>query len=86
MKKSLEERVAAIEARNSKVELDKAWEVSWARKLSLTVLTYFVVASYLMIINKEKPFINAVVPALGFFLSTLVLKGIKNIWQKNKVR
>jgi hypothetical protein len=35
MKKSIEERLEKIEKRNSRVELDKAWETSWTRKLSI---------------------------------------------------
>ncbi len=78
----LEKRIAAIEKRNKKVELDKAWETSWTRRLSITVLTYGVVVGYLFLINNDKPFINALVPAVGFLLSTLVLGSVKNIWQK----
>ncbi len=78
----LESRVAAIEKRNKNVEQDKAWETSWTRRIAITVLTYGVVASYLMVINNDQPFINALVPAVGFLLSTLVLKSIRDIWQK----
>jgi hypothetical protein len=80
--KDLEQRVATIETRNKKVELDKAWERSWTRRLSIVVLTYLVIAAYLIYIKKDQPFINAIVPAMGFFLSTLVLPQIKAIWQK----
>lgn len=80
--KSLEERVAKIEERNKRVEADKAWETSWTRRTSITCLTYLVVVLYLTAIDNDKPFINAVVPAAGFFLSTLVLKQIRNIWDK----
>jgi hypothetical protein len=81
---SLEKRVAAIEKRNAKVELDKRWETSWARRLSISILTYVVVVTYLFAINNKQPFINAVVPATGFLLSTLVLRKIKLLWQKDK--
>ena len=89
MKSDIEKRISAIEARNSKVELDKAWETSWSRKISITILTYLVVASYLIVIHKDKPFVNAAVPAIGFFLSTLVLRRVKDLWQtlnKEKVK
>ena len=80
--KNIEQRVAAIEGRNKKVEQDKAWETSWTRRLSISLLTYVVVSCYLIVINNEKPFINAIVPALGYLLSTLVLKSIRKAWQK----
>jgi hypothetical protein len=80
----LEKRVEAIEARNKKVEMDKAWEVSWARRLSIGGLTYAVIVIYLFVINNNAPFINAAVPAAGFLLSTLVLRRVKEIWQNNR--
>jgi len=80
--KDLEARVAAIEERNKRVELDKKWETSWTRRISIASLTYIVVTSYLFVIHNDKPFINAIVPAAGFLLSTLALKAIRDIWQK----
>lgn len=80
--KDVESRVAAIEARNKKVELDKAWETSWTRRVSIATLTYLVVAGYLIYIHKDQPFVNAIVPTVGFMLSTLLLPQIKAIWQK----
>lgn len=78
----LEKRIAAIEKRNQKVDLDKAWETSWTRRLSIGVMTYGVVVTYLLVIHNDQPFINGLVPAIGFVLSTLVLKRIRDIWQR----
>lgn len=83
MKNSVEERLAAIEARNQRVELDKAWEVSWARRLSVGLLTYAVVVAYLLAIQNDKPFVNGAVPVVGYLLSTLVLRQIRSMWQKD---
>lgn len=80
----LEQRVLAIEKRNKKVELDKAWETSLIRKLSIAFLTYGVVLIYLELIGNENPLINAAVPAVGFLLSTLLLKSIRKMWEHNK--
>lgn len=80
--KDLEKRIAAIEKRNHGVEQDKAWETSWTRRISISLLTYAVVAVYLEAIDNDKPLVNALVPALGFLLSTLLLKSIRKIWQK----
>lgn len=77
----LEKRVAAIEARNKKVEQDKAWEVSWTRRISIAVLTYAVIVAYLFVINNSNPWINAAVPVVGFILSTLALSWVKALWQ-----
>jgi hypothetical protein len=80
--KDLETRVNAIEERNNRVEQDKAWETSWTRRLTIAAMTYVVVLGYLFAINNDEPFINALVPAVGFVLSTLVLKSIRKAWQK----
>lgn len=81
---SLEERIQKIEGRNSRVEKDKAWETSWTRRLSVILLTYITISIFLWIINVPNPFINAVVPVLGFMLSTLSLPLIRQVWEKYK--
>lgn len=81
MKSTFETRMAKIETRNQRVELDKAWETSWTRRLSIAGLTYVVIFFYLLIIGNGQPFINALVPAIGFMLSTLVMRRIRHIWQ-----
>jgi hypothetical protein len=79
-KSSIEDRLAAIEARNTRVEGDKAWETSWTRRLSIMVLTYIVVAFYLHFVVHISPWINALVPVIGFFLSTLTVSLVKKMW------
>lgn len=69
----LKNEVDKIKARNERVEKDKAWETSWTRKLLVFVLTYFVVVIFFFVTNLPKPFVNSLVPTLGFFLSTLTV-------------
>lgn len=76
----IEKRLAKIEKRNNSVEMDKAWETSWTRKFLIIIFTYFSIALYLKYIVKIDPWINAIVPSLGFLLSTLSLPFFKNIW------
>lgn len=78
----LEKRVARIEARNKKVEKDKQWETSLTRRVLLVVFTYLAIALYLNVINVKDPWLNAIVPSLGFYLSTLTLPFFRNIWEK----
>lgn len=78
--KSIEQRIQAIEMRNRKVEADKAWETSWTRLISIMVLTYIVVALYLEVVVGVDPWLNALVPVVGFFLSTLAVSTIKEHW------
>ncbi|MEK7573072.1 MAG: hypothetical protein AAB531_01470 [Patescibacteria group bacterium] len=79
---SLEERVGKIEDRNLKVEADKAWEVSFTRRVLLFLFTYFAIALYLKFIVGIEPWINALVPSIGFLLSTLTLPFFKKLWKK----
>ena len=84
MKQGLEERIQKLEQRNARVELDKAWETSWTRKIVIAMLTYFVVASYLYLVIKVDPWVNAIVPTVGFVLSTLTIKYLKGRWITHK--
>lgn len=82
MKKNLEDRIRKIELRNKKVEMDKAWEVSWTRRILIAIFTYLAIALYLNAIGIPSSWLNAIVPAFGFLLSTLTLPFFKNIWIK----
>lgn len=79
---NLEERVAKIEARNKKVESDKAWETSWTRKGLIALFTYLAIALYMKFVLGIDPWINAIVPTVGFLLSTLTLSYFKKLWIK----
>jgi len=76
----LVERIERLEARNLRVEADKAWETSWIRRGAIMVLTYFVVVFYLRFVVHISPWINALVPVIGFFLSTLTISLLKKEW------
>jgi len=77
---NLEERVKKIEDRNAKVETDKAWEASWTRKVLIAIFTYLAIALYLKFIVGIDPWINAIVPTVGFLLSTLTLPYFRKFW------
>lgn len=72
----------AIKDRNQRVEADKAWETSWTRKILVAILTYLVILIFLIMIKAEQPFITAIVPTVGFILSTASLSLGKRIWLK----
>ena len=80
--KDLEQRIEKIEDRNKKVESDKSWETSYARKILLVLFTYISIGFYLQVINIPRPWLNAIVPAIAFMLSTLTLPFFKKIWLK----
>jgi hypothetical protein len=76
----LEARVEQLEIRNKRVEADKAWETSWVRRISIAVLTYLVVCAYLAFVIHINPWLNALVPVVGFLLSTLTIRYLKLWW------
>lgn len=80
---SLETRLAAIEARNARVENDKRWETSLVRKMSVAVLTYLTMCSYMYVIGQSAPFLSATIPTLGFLLSTFALQGVRSAFEKS---
>ena len=78
----LQSEIETIKNRNKRVEADKAWETSISRKVIVAVLTYLVIVLFFYSAGLPNPFINAIVPTLGFILSTLSLPILKEIWLK----
>ncbi len=64
----LKSELNKIKERNFRVESDKAWETSWARKIIITIIS--------------NPFVNALIPAIAFLLSTLTIPIFKKLWLK----
>jgi len=75
-----ENELETIKQRNLRVENDKAWEISWARKLSIAAMTYIVLVVYLPMLGLQKSYLHATVPVIGYLLSTLTLPVLKNLW------
>lgn len=77
----LEKEIEKLKERNKRVEADKAWETSLTRRILLIIFTYFSITLYLkFIVGIINPWINAVVPSVGFLLSTLTLPYFNNLW------
>ena len=76
--------IAEIKERNVRVEKDKAWETSYARKILIAVLTYIVIVLFFLFAHLPKPFLGAIVPAIAFILSTLSISFIKQFWIKGR--
>lgn len=84
--KELEERIIKIEERNKRVESDKAWETSTLRKILIIIFTYIFAVLYLKIADTTNPWFGAVVPCVGFYLSTQSINIIKKWWINNKCK
>lgn len=81
--KELEKEIENIKERNKRVELDKAWETSWTRRICICILTYIVVIIYSYVVrNYDNIFLSSLVPVIGFTLSTLSLRYIRKVWEK----
>ena len=80
---NIEERVEKIELRNNRVELDKAWETSKTRILSITILTYILMTLVFYLLDSLNPLTHALVPTVGYVLSTLGITELRRIWQRN---
>ncbi|MBI5734035.1 MAG: hypothetical protein HY973_03790 [Candidatus Kerfeldbacteria bacterium] len=81
---SIEQRLQTIEERNKRVELDKAWETSWTRRLLLSLFTYLAVSLYFWAMGISRPWLNAIVPAVGFMISTLTMPFFKKLWLRRQ--
>lgn len=82
---NLEKEIKEIKERNKRVEKDKAWEVSWTRRICIMILTYVVVIIYSYLIRKtDNILLSSLVPVIGFTLSTLSLRLVRNIWENNQ--
>lgn len=78
----VEEGIERIQHRNNLAELDRAWEISWSRRILITVFTYIAIAIYFFAVGIQQPLINAVVPAVAFVLATMSLPWFQPYWEK----
>ena len=79
----LEKEVNEIKSRNKNVEADKAWETSNIRRLLIFIFTYLAIGIYMWAVGIPEPWLNAVVPAVAFMLSTMTLPFFKKLWIKH---
>lgn len=81
---NIEERLEQIELRNKKVSFDKVWETSLTRKLCICLITYVCASAiFILVIPTPQWYLASLVPVMGYFLSTLALPQIRNIWERH---
>lgn len=80
--KEMQKEVENIKERNKRVEADKAWETSFIRRILIAVFTYILIVVFFYFAGLPNPWVNSIVPALAFVLSTLSLSGFKSLWMK----
>lgn len=78
--------LSAIQDRNRRVEADKAWEISKTRRIIVAIFIYIFAVIFLLLTNTPNPFVNSLIPALAYILSTLTLPLFKQLWINNKYK
>jgi two-component system phosphate regulon response regulator PhoB/two-component system alkaline phosphatase synthesis response regulator PhoP len=82
--KAMHPEIAALHARNARVEADKAWETSWVRQGFIAAVTYVFSVLFMYAANNDQPWLYGFVPVMGYVLSTLSLPSLKKWWMKGK--
>jgi len=72
--------INSIQQRNTRVEADKAWETSLARRGIIAVGTYAIIGGYLTYLQIPQAWLHALVPVFAYIISTLSLHYVKLIW------
>jgi preprotein translocase subunit SecF len=80
---NIDSRIEIIEERNRRVEIDKAWEKSATRRAFIAGITYICACLFLWMIGAENAPVAALVPVIGYYLSTLSLPFAKSWWITN---
>ncbi|NTU99025.1 hypothetical protein HGA64_03405 [Candidatus Falkowbacteria bacterium] len=78
----IEEELRLVKERNAKVETDKAWETSGSRIFAIAAITYIVASIVMLLIGTANYYLNALIPVVGYLLSTRSLPAIKDWWIK----
>ena len=81
---NLEQEIQSIKERNQRVEADKAWELSWIRRLFIAAVTYLAAGIWLTAIHDTYPWLKALIPAAAYILSTLTIPFVKSWWLRRR--
>ncbi|MBN1258575.1 hypothetical protein JXA05_02360 [Candidatus Peregrinibacteria bacterium] len=83
---NVEQEIEAVKERNKRVEADKAWELSWTRRVLIALSTYILIVLFMFFAGLPSPFINAIVPSAAYLVSMSAMPYFKKWWlnQRNK--
>ncbi len=81
---NLDQKIQAILERNTRVEADKAWEVSWTRRGFIALITYTAAWAFLWSNGADTPTLQACIPAGAYLVSTLTLPPLKHWWLRSR--
>ncbi|MBI1309127.1 MAG: hypothetical protein GC129_04655 [Proteobacteria bacterium] len=80
---TIEQRLAAIESRNARVESNKAWETSLTRRLTVSAITYATASAVLYTLLVPDWYLGSIIPVCGYWLSTLSLPILRRWWESS---
>lgn len=80
----IEQELQMIRERNLRVEADKAWETSLFRVVTIAIITYVVASLVMRLLGTTNYYFNALIPVIGYLLSTQSLPIIKKWWLGNR--
>lgn len=78
------EELQKIQRRNRRVTIDKAWEVSATRRFFVGVLIYIIASLWLVSLGDSLALLKALVPSIGYIISTFSLPMVKKQWVQSK--
>ncbi|OGZ66787.1 MAG: hypothetical protein A3D34_03705 [Candidatus Staskawiczbacteria bacterium RIFCSPHIGHO2_02_FULL_33_16] len=84
MMDDIKKEIYLIKKRNVGVEADKAWETSIFRVVFISIITYIITATIFYFIGVKNYLLSALIPTVGYYLSTQSLPFVKN-WWVNKI-
>lgn len=86
MLKELANKISSMDHRNRIRDYSKEFEGSLMRIIMIMVLTYAILSVYMLLAGLDRPWISAIVPTVGFQLSTVSLPSIKNCYVEHRLR
>ena len=78
----IRQQLAELRERNARVDREKAWEKSWARRFVITAATWGGAWLWLLGLGAEHAALQALVPSGAYALSTLSLPVLKAWWMR----
>ena len=76
----LQKEIDELHQRNYEKDRGKEFESSYTRVIFLMFVTYWTLFGYMALIGTSRPFLDAIVPTVGFNISTWSLPHVKELW------
>lgn len=82
----LEDRVRLLEKRSRKSDLNKTWEISLTRRLTISLVLYVTAAMIFAMLLLPNWYACAVLPVSGYWLGSLSLWLMRDLWETNRLK